>query len=158
MRDNNFVVEKAALRKGLVSGWFGPMVITPRALFFISLVEFNSNTIFSYPAIGRGAIGSARKAREILDKKTEQELRNLGDYLDKLDNLILEKENSLKLNSLDILWCKLPKRYYLQTGSPNLGIIYLKTMEKKYEILFEEPKKIIHGLRDYLLNNLYPIK
>ncbi len=158
MRNNNYVVEKAALRKGLISGWFGPMVVTPHALYFISLVKFGSDTIFSYPAIGRAAIGSARKARKILDEKTERELRNLGDYIDKIDNLVSEKENSLKINKMDIEWCKLPKRYYLQTGNPNLGVIYIRTIEEKYEMFFQEPKNIIPGLKEYLLNNLYPIK
>ena len=158
MRNNNYVVENAALRRGLISGWFGPMVVTPHALYFISLVEFGSDTIFVYPAIGRAAIGSACKARRILDEKTERELRNLGDYVDKIDNLVLEKENSLKINKMDIEWCKLPKRYYLQTGNPNLGVIYVRTIEEKYEMFFQEPKKIIPGLKEYLLNNLYPIK
>ena len=88
--NNNYVVEKAALRKGLISGWYGPMVVTPHALYFISLVEFGSDTIFFYPAIGRAAIGSARKARKILDEKTETEFRNLGDYIDRIDNLVLD--------------------------------------------------------------------
>ena len=159
MRAPNFVVERAALSKGLISGWFGPMVITPHAFYFISLVEFGSNTMFSYPAIGRAAINSARKARRIFDEKTERELSNLGEnYIDKLDYLVLEKENSLKINKMDINWCKVPKRYYLQTGNPNFGVVYIKTMERKYEVFFEEPKKIITGLKDYLQNNLYLLK
>ncbi len=95
MRNNYYIVEKAALRKGLLSGWYGPMVVTPNVLYFISLVEVGPNNIFSYPAIGRGAIGSARKAGKLLIEKTERELINLGDYRDKLDNLVLVKENSL---------------------------------------------------------------
>ena len=158
MRNNNYIVEKAALRKGLISGWYGPMVVAPHALYFISLVEVGPNNIFSYPAIGRGAIGSVRKAGEILMEKTERELRNLGDYTDKMDNLVLEKENSLKINKMDIEKCKVPKRYYLQTGTPTIGVINIKTMTKKYEILFEQPKKIIPGLKEYLINNLYPLK
>ena len=159
MRENNFAVEKAILRKGLISGWFGPLVITPDTLFFISLVEFGSNTMFSYPAIGRASIRSAREARRILDEKTDQEFNKLGqDYTDKLDYLVVEKENSIKINKMDIIWCKVPKKYYLQTGNPNQGVMYVKTMERKYEVFFEEPKKVIPLLRDYLQNNLFLLK
>jgi len=157
MRNNNYIVKKAALRKGLISGWYGPMVVTPYALFFISLVEVGPNNIFSYPAIGRGAIGSARKAGKLLIEKTDRELRSLGDFTDDLDNLVIKKENSLKINKMDIEKCKIPKRYYLQTGTPTIGVINIKTLEKKYEILFQEPKKIIPDLKEYLINNLYPL-
>ena len=157
MRDSYYIVEKAALRKGLISGWYGPMVITPYAFYFISLVEVGPNNIFSYPAIGRGAIGSARKAGEILKNKTDRELKSLGDFIDNIDTLVLEKENSLKINKMDIEKCKVPKMYYLQTGTPTIGVINIKTLEKKYEILFQEPKKIIPGLKDYLINNLFPL-
>jgi hypothetical protein len=151
-------VEKAALRKGLLSGWYGPMIVTPYALYFISLVEVGPNDIFSYPAIGRGAIGSAWKAREILIAKTEHELKNLGNYIENIDDLVLKKDNSLKINKLDIEKCKIPKRYYLQTGTPTIGVINIKTINEKFEILFQEPKKIIPGLHEFLENNLYPIK
>ena len=146
------------MRKGLLSGWYGPMIVTPYALYFISLVEVGPNDIFSYPSIGRGAIGSARKAREILIAKTEHELKKLGNYIENIDDLVLKKDNSLKINKLDIEKCKIPKRYYLQTGSPTIGVINIKTINEKYEILFQEPKKIIPGLREFLENNLYPIK
>ncbi len=59
---------------------------------------------------------------------------------------------------MDIEKCKVPKRYYLQTGSPTIGVINIKTLEKKYEILFQEPRKIIPELKEYLMNNLFPIK
>lgn len=110
MRNNAYVVEKAALRKGVLSGWYGPLVVTPHALYFISLVEFGSDTMFSYPAIGRAAIGSARKARKILDEKTDTEFRKLGDYIERIDKLVVEKEHSLKINKMDIKWCKVPRR------------------------------------------------
>lgn len=158
MRNNNYIVEKAALRKGLISGWYGPMVVTPHALYFISLLEVGPNDIFSYPSIGRGMIGSARKAGEILKERTERELRSLGYYTDRMDNLVLEKDNSLKINKMDIEKCKVPKRYYFQTGTPTIGVINIKTTDEKYEILFEQPKQIIPGLKEYLLNNLYPLK
>ena len=158
MNNNYFIVEKAAIRKGLVSGWYGIMVIFPHALYFISLIEIGPDDYFAYPGIGvAGAYGRAKRGRELLMKKVEREYRNLGNYIDNIEDVVLTRKNSFKINKMEIEKCKIPKRYYLQTGSFSSGVINIKTINRKYEILFEEAKKKIPGLKEYLINNVYPI-
>lgn len=90
-------------------------------------------------------------------RKAEREYRNLGNYIDNIDDVVLKRENSFKINKMEIEKCKMPKRYYLQTGSFSSGVINIKTINRKYEILFEEAKKKIPELKEYLINNVYPI-
>lgn len=161
MRNNICIVEKAALRKGLASGWYGPMVVTPQALYFISLTEVDMGKEIAVAPIVGGPIGAliAYNKNKQAMSETEDKVKSLENYAKQLDDLVLEKENSLKINKIDIELCKVPKRYYLQTGSPKYGAINIRTKDKqKYEILFWEPKKIIPELKDYLITNLYPAK
>jgi len=159
MNDNHYIVEKALLRKGLVSGWYGNFISFPHDLYFISLIEIGPDDYFTYPSIGvAGAYGRAKKAHQLLIEKTEREIRKLGNYIDNIDKMICEKEHSIKINKMDINKCIIPRRYYLQTGTFSHGVINVKTIKKKYEILFPEPKKVIPELKDYLVKNFYSVK
>lgn len=159
MTNDYFIVEKGALRKGLVSGWYGPLVAFPHSIFFISLIDITPNDYFTYPSIGvAGAYSRAKKAHKLLMKRTEGELLKLGDYIENINNIVMKKENSLKINKIDIKKCKMPRRYYLQTGSLSIGVINIKARDGKYEILFQEPKNIIPELRNYLIEHSYPVK
>ena len=156
MNNNYFIVENAAIRKGLVSGWLGQMVIFPQAIYFITLIKVSPDDYFTYYGIGvSGAYSRTKKNREVIMKKKDRELIKLGDYIDRIDDIIFERENSLKINKMEIEKCTIPKRYYLQTGSFSSGVIKIKTINRKYEILFEEAKKKIPEIKEYLINNAY---
>lgn len=158
-QDNIYVVDKAVRRiGGMASFSFGPLVVTPHAIYFISLVHENFRrkmVLATFSETPRIVWDAYEKAME----EGEDELKKLGIFLQKLDNLVLEKENSLKINKLDIELCKIPQKYILYTGSPSYGALIVKTRdEEKYEIRFWAPKKTTPALIHYFEKNYYPLK
>ena len=151
---NIYVLETGFLRKGLTSGWVGPLVLTRHVVYFISLKEIDIKKQLSLSLVaGWKAFPAVQHAIEKAIEAADKDLNNLENFTGDLDNLVNEKENSLKINKTEIASCKISKKYY------PYGCIAIKTKGKtKHEISYAEPNEINPKIISFMDLNGYPLK
>jgi len=148
MENNIYIIDKTVMPTFRYM-YTGSLIITPHSLYFIASGIVSNVKIGLMAGVG-GAVAGVLTAREY--RKAFDESISMESYLEQLDNLVQEKEGSLKIAKNDINTFKVP------TGGL-FSSIKVKTHEKKYEFnianAIKEEK--LPEIRQFLANNLYPL-
>ena len=149
---------------------FGPLVITYEAIYFISLSQIltssKSKVKFYLESFG-GSSGIALSNRQTEAKeKAKAILCNLGEISSRLDNLILEYENSIKINKNEIINCKAKgfsyRLFAIRTESKSYTFDLLECSDKlnmgDIEINKNPREKINNAFFEFLYINNYPLE
>jgi len=148
MENNIYIIDKTVMPTFRYM-YTGSLIITPHSLYFIASGKVSNVKIGLMAGVG-GAVAGVLTAREY--RKAFDESISMESYLEQLDNLVQEKEGSLKIAKNDINTFKVP------TGGL-FSSIKVKTHEKKYEFnianAIKEEK--LPEIRQFLANNLYPL-
>ena len=96
-----------------------------------------------------GIVGGVLADREF--KKAFDKSKDMENYINELDKLIVEKEGSIKISKIEIEKFKVPSGMLSSS-------IKVRTSEKKYEFNIGKEKNKVPELTDFLIANGYPIE
>jgi hypothetical protein len=104
-----FIWRLVGLIDGMMEKKYGPLIIQPNTIYFICLSEIltssKSKTKLLFESIGRSSAIALAKRQTHAKKTANEQLDRLGEITGKLDNLLLEYENSIKINKSEITQC-----------------------------------------------------